>query len=95
MVIDMPEKHKQKLITSLNFCNHLTKYGNRRLQYLEENCPDIYMEYYQCGELYQHCLEVQNIAETRLRSMMKQFVANNPPPNRNTDGLAWAAQFTP
>ena len=71
----------------------LTKYGNRRLQYLEEHRPDLYMEYYQCGELYQHCLEVQTIAETRLRSMMKQYEAHNPPPNRNTDGLAWAAHM--
>ena len=71
----------------------LTKYGHRRLQYLEENCPDLYREYYQCGELYEHCLEVQNQAETRLKSMMKQFEAHNPPPNRNTDGLAWAAHM--
>jgi len=34
----------------------LTKYGDRRLQYLEENRPDLYMEYYQSGELYEHCL---------------------------------------
>jgi len=72
----------------------LTKYGNRRLQYLEETRPNLYMEYYQCDELYQHCLDVQNIAETRLRSMMKQFEAHNPPPNRNTDGLAWAAHMS-
>jgi len=71
----------------------LTKYGDRRLQYLEENCPDLYMEYYHSGELYEHCLEVQNIAETRLRSMMKQFEAHNPPPNRNTDGMAWASHM--
>ena len=71
----------------------LTKYGNLRLQYLEEHRPDLYNEYFREGELYQHCLEVQNQAETRLRSMMKQFESHNPPPNRNIDGLAWASHM--
>ena len=71
----------------------LTKYGNLRLQYLEEQRPDLYNEYFQDGELYQHCLEVQSAAEIRLRSMMKQYEAHNPPPNHNTDGLAWAAHM--
>jgi len=70
----------------------LTKYGNLRLQYLEEHRPDLYDEYFQCGELYQHCLEVQNQAETRLRSMMEQAI-RKPPPNRNADGLAWATHM--
>ena len=72
----------------------ITKYGHLRLQYLEENCPDLYMEYYQDDDLYEHCLEVQNIAETRLRNMMKQFEKHSPPPNRNTDGLKWAAHMS-
>ena len=71
----------------------LMKYGHLRLQYLEEHRHDLYEEYFRDGELYEHCVEVQNQAETRLRSMMKQFEAHNPPPNRNTDGLAWAAHM--
>jgi len=51
------------------------------------------MEHYQDSELYQHCLEVQSIAETRLKGMMKQFELHNPPPNRNTNGLAWATHM--
>jgi len=71
----------------------LTKYDDRRLQYLEEHSPDLYTEYYPCGELYQCCLDVQNIAETRFRNMMKQFESNHPPPNRNANDLAWAAHM--
>ena len=71
----------------------LTKYGHLRLQYLEEHRPDLYSEYLQDGELYEHCLEVQNIAEARLKNMMAQAVAHRPPPNRNIDGLAWATHM--
>ena len=41
----------------------LSKYGQSRMYYLEEHNPDLYSEYLESGELYQHCLEVQQIAE--------------------------------
>ncbi|MCL2353693.1 MAG: TnpV protein, partial [Defluviitaleaceae bacterium] len=44
---------------------YLSKYRNSRMYYLEEHCPDLYNEYIQSGELRQHCLEVQRIADNR------------------------------
>jgi len=59
---------------------YLTKYGFMRCNYLQDHRPDLYREYLQSGELKSHCLEVQ-------------AVSHNPPPSRNTDGLAWAAHM--
>ena len=72
---------------------YLSKYGTMRRNYLEEYQPNLYAELLRNGELKSHCLEIQQIAENRLKNMMKQFVAHNPPPNRNTDGIAWAAHM--
>ena len=71
----------------------LSKYGMMRRSYLEENQPDLYAELLRDGELKSHCLEVQQIAENRLKSMMAQLVQLKPPPNRNTDGTAWGAHM--
>jgi hypothetical protein len=71
----------------------LSKYGFMRQNYLEEHKPDLYAELLRDGELKSHCLEVQEIAENRLKSMMAQIVQIKPPPNRNTDGLAWATHM--
>ena len=73
---------------------YLSKYGMMRRNYLEEHQPDLYAELLRDGELKAHCLEVQRIAENRLKSMMSQLVQVKPPPNRNTDGLAWAAHMS-
>ena len=64
-----------------------------RQNYLEEHKPDLYAELLRDGELKSHCLEVQEIAENRLKFMMVQIVQIKPTPNRNTDGLAWAAHM--
>ena len=73
---------------------YLSKYGFMRHGYLEEHRPDLYAELLRAGELKSHCFEVQQIAENRLKSMMAQLVQVKPPPNRNTDGLAWAAHMS-
>ena len=80
--------------TKPSAAKYLSKYGMMRHSYLEEHQPDLYAELRRDGELKSHCLEVQQIAENRLKSMMAQLVQVKPPPNRNTDGLAWAAHMS-
>jgi len=72
---------------------YMSKYGNARLYFLQDHKPKLYAELRNVGELNAHCLEVQRIADSRLKSMMEQAVAHRPPPNRNTDGLAWATHM--
>ena len=72
---------------------YLSKYGMMRQHYLQDHNPELYTELRKSGELKSHCLEVQRIADNRLKSMMEQMVKVKPPPNRNTDGLAWAAHM--
>ena len=73
---------------------YLSKYSFMRHSYLEEYQPDLYAELLRAGELKSHCLGVQQMAESRLKSMMAQLVQVKPPPNRNTNGLAWAAHMS-
>ena len=73
---------------------HMSKYGNARLYFLKDHKPELYAELRKDGELKEHCLEVQRIADNRLKKMMEQAVKHNPPPNRNTDGLKWAAHMS-
>ena len=77
----------------LSQTEYMSKYGNARLYFLQDHKPELYAEFRNDGELKSHCLEVQRIAENRLKSMMEQAVAHRPPLNRNTDGLAWAAHM--
>ena len=72
----------------------MSKYGNARLYFLKDHKPKLYAELRKDGELKEHCLEVQRIADNRLKSMMDKAVKHNPPPNRNTDGLKWAAHMS-
>ena len=73
---------------------YMSKYGNARLYFLKDHKPKLYAELRKDGELKEHCLEVQRIADNRLKNMMEQAVKHNPPPNRNTDGLRWAAHMS-
>ena len=73
---------------------YMSKYGNARLYFLKDHKPELYAELHKDGELKEHCLEVQRIADNRLKNMMDKAVKHNPPPNRNTDGLKWAAHMS-
>ena len=73
---------------------YMSKYGNARLYFLKDHKPELYAELRKDGELKEHCLEMQRTADNRLKNMMEQAVKHNPPPNRNTDGLKWAAHMS-
>ena len=72
----------------------LSKYGLARQYHLQDHNPILYAKLLKEGELKSHCLEVQAIAEDRLKSMMALLIQVKPPPNRNADGLAWAAHMS-
>ena len=71
----------------------LSKYGFMPRSYLEKHQPDLYAELLRDGELKSHCLEVQQIAESRLKSMMVQLMQVQTIASRNMDGLAWAVHM--
>jgi hypothetical protein len=71
----------------------LSKYGFMRKNFLQDHRPILYSQLLLSEELYPHCREVQRQANARLETMMAQLVERKPPPNRNTDGLAWAAHM--
>ena len=79
--------------SELPVMEYLSKYGMMRQHYLQDHNPRLYAELLKDGALKSHCLETQRIADNRLKSMMEQMVKVKPPPNRNTDGLAWAAHM--
>ena len=67
----------------------LTKYGQMRLDYLKTYKPLVYSRMLEHGELYPHCLEIQQKAIDHLTLIMEHFKAKNPQPNNAEDRLAW------
>jgi len=68
----------------------LTKYGIMRRTYLKNHRPILYNCLLLTEKLYSHLREVQRTADSRLETLMAQLVKRNPPPDKTTDGLAWA-----
>jgi len=71
----------------------LTKYGFMRKNYLQDHRPILYRQMLMSEELYLHCREVQHQAQNRLKFMMEQSVKHNPPPDKGTDPIGWAAHM--
>ena len=71
----------------------LTKYGTMRKHFLKEHKPVTYNGMALSEKLYPHCREVQQQSYIRLDMLMKKLVITNPPPDKITDGLSWAAHM--
>ena len=71
----------------------LTKYGIMRKHYLKHYRPLVYGKMLACEEVYPHCRDIQHQAQERMDILMEQLTKRNPPPNKATDGLAWAAHM--
>jgi hypothetical protein len=71
----------------------LGKYGIMRKNYLSKHRPTIYSIFSLQGKLYPHCLEIEKTANERLSLMMPQLAAQNPPPDKSADPMAWAAHM--
>ena len=71
----------------------LTKYGFMRQSFLKQHKPILYNQLVLTERLYPHLLEVQQAANGRLDILMAQLVKYDPPPDKETDNLAWVVHM--
>lgn len=71
----------------------LNQYGRMRKNYLKEHRRVDYTKLLLSDQLYPHCREIQQQANERIDSLMGHFMENDPPPDKEKDGLAWAAHM--
>ena len=71
----------------------LTKYGFMRLSFLKEHRPVLYNQLLLAGQLNTHLGETQRVANERIDTLMAQLTKRDPPPDKATDNLAWAAHM--
>ena len=71
----------------------LTKYGLMRLSYLKHHRPILYSRLLLSERLHRHLLDTQQAAYERMNTMMTGLIEQNPPPDKATDNLAWAAHM--
>jgi hypothetical protein len=71
----------------------LTKYGLMHKRYLEEHNRITYSELVLTGQLFSHCLTIEEQAEERLDFMMKQLTEQDPPPSKATDPMGWVGHM--
>ena len=72
----------------------LGRYGMMRKQYLHDHRGVLYSIFAMKGTLFPHCLQVENQANERLSLMMAELQAQNPPPDKTTDPMGWAAHMS-
>jgi hypothetical protein len=72
----------------------LTAYGMMRKSFLKTHHQAHYGLMLVSEKLYPHCREIQRQALERFNMLMENFVTSNPPPDKATDGMAWASHMT-
>jgi len=71
----------------------LGKYGMMRKSFLCEHRPTLYTNLLLKETLFPHCLEIEQAANDRLELMMSELIAKDPPPDKETDPMGWAAHM--
>ena len=71
----------------------VTKYGAMRRSFLKTHHPITYNRLLLSERLFPHLREVQAQAHKRLDSIMSDILVFQPPPDKATDNLAWAAHM--
>ena len=71
----------------------LAKYGFMRQSFLKQHRLFLYNQLVRSDRLYPHLLETQQAAYERMDTLMTQLVKRDPPPDKATDNLAWAAHM--
>ena len=71
----------------------LGKYGMMRKTYLREHRPILYSQLSLKQTLFPHCLEIEQTATARLELMMSELLTKDPPPDKATDPMGWAAHM--
>lgn len=67
----------------------LGKYGRMRKHYLREHRQSLWNSLILSEKLYPHLNEIDETANRRLEQAMKEMLAVNPAPNKETQQLAW------
>ncbi len=68
----------------------LGKYAVKRRDFLRVEHPLMYQDLVMSGELLNHLRHIERMANSRLKTIMLQKEEQNPPPDRNSDPMAWA-----
>ena len=71
----------------------LTKYGLMRRSFLKNHRPILYNQLLLSEKLYPHLRDTQLAATERIETMMARLVKTDPPPDKASDNLAWAAHM--
>ena len=71
----------------------LGRYARMRRAFLKEHRTILYNQLLLTERLYRHLYDTQQAANERIDTLMTQFVKRDPPPNRASDNLAWAAHM--
>ena len=67
----------------------LNKYGRMRRAFLQEQKQMVFDDLVLMDQLFPHLYEVQEIAEKRVEVIMDGLLEKNPPPDKETDAMAW------
>ena len=72
----------------------LGKYGRMRRAFLEQNNPMLLNDMILTESLFPHLWEIEDTANARVELLMKQYLEQNPAPNKETDQLGWARHMS-
>ncbi len=67
----------------------LGKYGRMRRNYLKQYRPVLYNSMLLNGTLYQHLMELEQTAESRMQQTMEQLLKQDPAPDKAQNQLMW------
>ena len=67
----------------------LGKYGRMRRAFLEQNNPMLLNDLILTEKLFPHLWEIEDAANTRMELLMKQYLEQNPAPDKETDQMGW------
>ena len=67
----------------------LGKYGRMRRAFLEQNNPMLLNDLILTEKLFPHLWEIEDAANARMELLMKQYLEQNPAPEKETDQMGW------
>ena len=78
-----------QLQTGTEEAKPLGKYGRMRKHFLEQNNPIFLNDMILTETLYPHLWEIEETATARVESLMKQYLEQNPAPDKATNQMGW------
>ena len=67
----------------------LGKYGRMRRAFLKQNNPMLLNDLILTEKLFPHLWEIEDAANARMELLMKQYLKQNPAPDKETDQMGW------